>query len=335
MTSRELVKKAINFENPPRLPKRFPECGMVDICDIKVLDDRGRNLLGKRKFITDEWGSVWENVKNGNMGKVNNAVIDDWSKLSTYKTPDPNDPSRYKGLDSQLRKNKDKYALVFNHFFLFERLHFLVGFTKLLESFYLHYNDVIKLADMIVDFQIGIIKNLSKRYKGSIDGMWTTEDWGIQTGLFISKEMWLDIFKPRYKIILDELKEAGIDLWFHSCGKINNIIEDLKDVGVKVINTYQPRCLGIEEIGEQFRGKICFETSIDMQQTIFEGNDAIKEEAYSIVKNWSTQKGGLIVTNYHHDIESSYIKKSEFEKVNKFMCEYFDQAFNSYYQKSF
>jgi hypothetical protein len=54
MERREIVKKAINFEKPPRLPKRFPECNEVDFCDIKVLDDRGRNLMGKRKYITDD-----------------------------------------------------------------------------------------------------------------------------------------------------------------------------------------------------------------------------------------------------------------------------------------
>ena len=59
MQSLEVVKRAIDFKYPPRLPKRFPECGVVDFNDIKVLDDRGRNLLGKKRLVTDEWGCNW------------------------------------------------------------------------------------------------------------------------------------------------------------------------------------------------------------------------------------------------------------------------------------
>jgi len=333
ITSKEVVKRAINFNTPPRLPCRFPECNEVDFCDIRVLDDRGRNFLGKEQYTKDEWECIWKTELQGSMGEVVNAIIDDWSKLSKYKTPNPNDSSRYKNFDKELKKRKDKYVLVYNHFFLFERMHFLVGFTKLLESFYLNYKEVEKLADMIVDFQVGIIRNLSKRYKGYIDGMWTTDDWGTQTALFINKDMWIDIFKPRYKIIANEFHEAGIDWWFHSCGKINSIIDQLIDIGVKVINTYQPTCMGIEEIGEKFRGKICFETSIDIQNTIFKEKEDIRKEAFSIVNNWSTKKGGLVATNYNDVSYDLYRERGNPIEINKLMYKYFNEAYDKYYKK--
>lgn len=211
-------------------------------------------------------------------------------------------------------------------------MHFLVGFNKLLESFYLNLLEVEKLADMIVDFQVGIIRNLSDKYKGYIDGMWTTDDWGTQTGLFISKDMWISIFKPRYKIIAEELHEAGIEWWFHSCGKVNDIIDELIDIGIKVINTYQPACLGIEEVGKKFKGKICFETSIDIQNTIFKGKEDIRKEAFNIVKNWSIKKGGLIVTNYNDVSYDLYREKGNPIEINKLMYEYFNEAYNKYYR---
>jgi len=329
---REIVKSAINFNNPPRLPKRFTEPKYSDFNDITVLDDRGLNLLGKEEYTKDEWGCLWQTELYGSMGNVVNRLLDNWEKLSSFKTPDPDDSLRYKKFDDELKKTKNKYVLVFNHFLLFERMRFLIGFKELLESFYLNPKEVEKLADIIVDFQVQVIRNLSKRYKGYLDGMWTTDDWGTQTALFISKEMWDNIFKPRYKIIVQELKEAGMDLWFHSCGKINNIIGDLIEIGVKVINTYQPNCLGIEEIGKKYKDKICFETTIDIQGTILKGGDYIRNEAYAIVKNWSSKRGGLVITDFADDIGyRGYQEVKDPIKLNKLIYRYFNEAYEEIY----
>ncbi len=332
MIRREIVRRAIYFNKPPRLPRRFPECNDNDFSDITTLDDRCLNLLGKEKYTKDEWGCLWQTELQGSMGNVVNIVIDSWGKLSNFNTPNPDDPLRYKKFDYELKRAKNKYVLVFNHFLLFERMRFLVGFKELLESFYLNRQKVEKLADMIVDFQVGIIRNLSKRYKNYLDGMWVTDDWGTQTSLFISKEMWEDIFKARYKIIVEELKDAGMDLWFHSCGKINKIINDLTEIGVKVINTFQPNCLGIKEIGKKYKDKICFETTIDIQNTILRGENAIRNEAYAIVRNWSSIRGGLIITNFIDDIGyKDYQEVSDPVKLNKLIYKYFNEAYKKVY----
>jgi hypothetical protein len=61
----------------------------------------------------------------------------------------------------------------------------------------------------------------------------------------------------------------------------------------------QPRTYGIEEIGNRFRGKVCFLTTVDIQTTLPQGNpDTVKAEARELVKNWSTREGGFIVFNY-------------------------------------
>jgi hypothetical protein len=61
----------------------------------------------------------------------------------------------------------------------------------------------------------------------------------------------------------------------------------------------QPRCYGIEEIGERFGGKIAFLTTADIQATLPSGDlDAIREEVELLVKCWSSPQGGLVVFNY-------------------------------------
>ncbi len=38
-------------------------------------------------------------------------------------------------------------------------------------------------------------------------------------------------------------------VWMHSCGHVNDVIEEWIQCGVDVVNLQQPRNLGIEEIG--------------------------------------------------------------------------------------
>ena len=85
----------------------------------------------------------------------------------------------------------------------------------------------------------------------------------------------------------------------HSCGKINAIIDRLIKIGLDVLNLQQPRALGIEDIGQHFRGHICFESLCDIQQTLpYKGAKEIEEEALLLIKHWTTFKGGFILSDY-------------------------------------
>ena len=53
------------------------------------------------------------------------------------------------------------------------------------------------------------------------------------------------------------------------------------------------------EFGGQFRGKVCFLATVDIQTTMPGGDEEeIREEARQIVRHWSTPQGGLIAFDY-------------------------------------
>ena len=85
----------------------------------------------------------------------------------------------------------------------------------------------------------------------------------------------------------------------HSCGKVNEIIEGLIEIGLDAINLQQPRALGIEEIGRRFRGRICFESLCDIQHTLpLKDAGDIRAEAQLLLKEWGTPEGGFILGDY-------------------------------------
>jgi len=242
---------------------------------------------------------MWQRTEEANMGQVKGHPLADWSNLDHFHWPDPDDPAFYEGMEDRFAGSKGKYVMTGIGFFLFERMHMLRGFQNTLLDLYLEREKCEMLADRIVEFNLGIIENISQRFPNSIHGFWFTDDWGTEKTTFIKPQMWNEFFKPRYKRMFDAIHAAGWHVWMHSCGKVNAILESLIDIRLDVINLQQPRALGIEEIGQQFRGRICFESLCDIQHTLpFKGAEEIQEEAELLLTHWAAPKGGFILSDY-------------------------------------
>ena len=297
MTSYEVVRRAIEFEGPDRLPLIFPSLGMSDVHFVEW-NQVGTGDPALRKT-ADEWNCVWERTAMKNMGQVTGHPLADWGALDSFEWPDPDDPAFYVGMEEQFAGSEGKYVRTFIFLLLFERLHALLGFENVLLDLHKDRERLAMLADRIVAFDLGVIENISRRFPGRIHGLGFTDDWGTQQNVFVRPTLWDAFFAPRYKRIFDAIHAAGWHVWMHSCGRINAILDRLIDLGVDVINLQQPRALGIEEIGQAFRGRICFESLCDIQRTLpFQGAEAIREEAQLLLEHWATPEGGFILSDY-------------------------------------
>lgn len=296
-TSRENVTAAIEFGTPDRLPVVFRAFDVSDVHSV------GWNQIGTgnhdEKLTYDEWNCGWSRSEVKNMGLVTVHPIDEWSKLASYRWPDPDDSAFYDGMEQRFEGANDKYITTSIFMVFFERLHSLRGFQNLLLDLYVEQEKISDLADRIAEIQVGIIENISRRFPGMIQGIGFTDDWGSEQDTFISPELWNEFIRPRYQKIFDACKSAGWHVWLHSCGKINKIIGDIIDVGADVLNLQQPTVLGIREIGEEFAGKVCFQSLCDIQKTLpFKDGDEIVEEAHRLIEHWGTDSGGFILGDY-------------------------------------
>jgi hypothetical protein len=296
-SSYEVVRRAVEFIKPERLPIRFDTLGLSDVHNV------GWNQIGtgdnRLRQDIDEWGCLWQRSEMNNMGQVKGHPLEDWRATAHYQWPDPDSPAFYEGMEKRFTGSEGKYLITGIFMLLFERMHTLHGFENTLRDLYLERERMEELADRIVEFDLGIIRNIAQRFPGSIHGFSFTDDWGTQQNLFIKPSAWDEFFKPRYKRIFDAIHRAGWHVWMHTCGKVNTIIEGLIEIGLDVINLQQPRALGIEQIGQRYRGRICFESLCDIQHTLpFKGEDAIREEAQLLLEHWATPEGGFILSDY-------------------------------------
>ncbi len=298
MSSYEVVRRAIEFEWPERLPLIIEALGLSDVQWVRWNQIMPWDATWE-KSLTDDWGCRWARARDDNMGQVKGHPLSDWSALDHYRWLDPNDPHFYAGMEKRFAGSDGKYVLTGIFMLLFERMHTLRGFENVLTDLYLEHERVEMLADRIVEFNVGIITNISQRFPGRIHGIHFSDDWGTQQAPIINPRLWNEFFKPRYKRIFDAIHEAGWHVWMHSCGKVNALLEGLIEIGLDVANLQQPRVVGIKEIGERFRGRICFESLCDIQHTLpFKEPREIREEARLLLEHWSTPDGGFILGDY-------------------------------------
>lgn len=303
MDSREIVRRAIEFQGPSRLPfwqhwnhkmPGFPD----DVHNIWEMDRQEAGWFFDSPG-TDDWGCGWSTTEQKNIGQVTGHPLADWSALDHYRPPDPHNPFYYQRLGPMIDEAAGRYVVLTAHALLFSRLHRLHAFSATMEDFYLEPERVHRLLDMIVDFKLQQCDELRRRFGASIDGLFVADDWGTQDGTFVSKKILGEFFAPRYRRIFDAIHDCGWHVILHSCGRINEFVPTFLDLGVDVLNMQQSRSYGLVEFGERFRGKVCFAATVDIQTTMPRGvEEEVREEARLLAKHWGTAEGGLIVFDY-------------------------------------
>jgi uroporphyrinogen decarboxylase len=301
MNSRENMRRAIHFQTPARMPLIFAPLGDRWRIGPILQSEWARN----NRSGVDHFGCVWakSDLRNvHDMGQVVGHPLEDWKALKTYHWPDPDDPAHYAGMAGMLAapEAEGRYIHVGIFMLLFERMHSLRGFARTLEDLYLEPNLSAELADRLVEFDLRVIRNAAYAVGADrIQALTCTDDWATQTGPLVAPTFWRQFFQPRYRRIFDQCHRLGWDVNLHSCGKVNDLIEPLIEAGLDVINLQQPRALGIEEIGRRYRGRICFESTCDIQATLPSKSIAeIRDEARLLMEHWATPQGGFVLYDY-------------------------------------
>jgi uroporphyrinogen decarboxylase len=301
MTSKDIVNKAIEHKQPPRLPVIMHCFGASDTAGIPVNQPAG---FKPGREGEDEWGCTWAHTDVPNMGQVVGHPLEDIADLNELSAPDYSDDSRYPNVADALKQAEaeDKYVMCGIFMVLFERMHALHGFENTLVDLYVNREAMENLADRIADVHVGFVQEVARRFPGRINGWCMSDDWGTQQNSFISYDFWMDFFFPRYKRIFDAMHQAGCHVWVHSCGKINDIIEGYIQAGVNVVNLQQPRALGIADIADRYTGRITFESLSDIQATLPSGDkDAIEADVEALMTRWATPEGGFVFSDYGDD----------------------------------
>ncbi len=166
--------------------------------------------------------------------------------------------------------------------------------------------------DYIRDFfqmQMEITLESLKLYKEAVGNkievmIHTGTDFGHQSGLLISKDVYRELFKPYHATVNDWIhKNTEWKTFMHSCGAITELMPDIIEAGFDIINPVQVSAKGMDakNIKSKFGDKLVFwGGGCDPQNTLPNGTP---EEVYEETKKNAailSEGGGYIGGNVHN-----------------------------------
>ena len=185
-------------------------------------------------FVTDAWGTRWEYLIFGIWGHPVEWPFADWSRLDSYRAPDP-PPATGPGVDAAraaVAAQKQTWFTLGGGGGIFEKLFSLRRFEDVLMDIASDTPEINRLADLIADHCRGCVEYSLAL---DVDGVCFGDDFGTQEALLVSPRDWRRFFKPRYEALFEPIRRAGKRIFFHCCGRVDPLLEDFKELGVDVL----------------------------------------------------------------------------------------------------
>ena len=150
----------------------------------------------------------------------------------------------------------------------FERMHYLAGFENSLCAFYDSPEEVHAFLEAMEENRIACIDKLYETVHPDVIQM--QDDWGMQTSMLLSPELWREFFKPHEKRFAEHIHKLGMIYEHHSCGYVMPIVGDLVEIGVDALSPLNV-CNDIPQIKREFGNAICLIGGLNNQMIDAEG----------------------------------------------------------------
>lgn len=265
MTSRELVYKTMQGENPPRTPvygwvrfeleKPITEAfGSVENFEDHYRFDLAHIFGGPYAF-----GKCLEPLRKSGETITPEMLLD----ISF----DPIHPVDYDDLIRSLRhhRQRDRFCYVQTPG-IFEALNEVFGIENHLLYMALYPEELSQVYQKMADWNIENGKNLLDL---DVDGIHISDDWGSQRSMLFSPRMFREMIFPQHKRMIEAYKKGDALVSLHSDGCIRHVLDDVAELGYDFIHPWQesagmPYDLYLQKYQDKFGilGGVCVQTTL-------------------------------------------------------------------------
>ena len=302
MTSREIVRRTLDFENPPRVARTF---GHGE--DSGDTIGAGHNVQGRRApwrevgagrwEMIDLWGNTWSRVDPTSKGEATAGIFDDMSAFESYQWPDFSNPADFEPTRKVRAEHPDQWVVGGLPGFPFSIARTMQRLDVYLMNLLAEPEFIARVHDRIESLLADMIRNYGK---AGADAVMFGEDWGTQLGLFINPKLFEREFLPRFKRLCAVAHSTGVRVFMHSCGQIEPIVPWLIDAGVDLFQFDQPELHGLDVLAShQTRAKVTFMCPVDIQKVLQTRDEkVIRAEARAMLDTLWQGRGGFIADCY-------------------------------------
>ena len=285
MTKRDVVRLALSGQRPPYVPWSFGftkeaeeklqahlgHAGLEDVLQNHLLELG--NGIGFFKdvgndCVQDGFGVVWDRSVDKDIGVVRGSVLPEPS-LRRYHFPDPLDQRYFADIPGKLEKYGDRYRVFQIGFSLYERAWTMRGMENLMMDFYDEPEFVQDLFNAIADYNLA---QVNKACAYDIDAIYFGDDWGTQRGLQMGPHLWREFIYPVLKRMYAAVHAHGKSVFIHSCGKVDELFDDLIGIGLDCFNPFQPEVMDVATLMQKYHGRLAFHGGLSTQRTLAYGS---------------------------------------------------------------
>ncbi|MCX6993058.1 MAG: hypothetical protein NT011_07940 [Kiritimatiellaeota bacterium] len=255
----------------------------------------------------DYWGVIWKAVTTDCV--TYNEI--EYYPLAQAKTVKDIENYAWPSVDwfdySHLREDikrlngDERYCIMFFAGGAFESPWYMRG----MEQFLMDLVDAPEIAECIsrhvADFYLQRALRALEESDGQIDLIGSGGDIGSQRGMMLSPDLWRAHIKPYSTRLIRTFKDMGLMTFYHSCGSLVPVIEDLIGMGLDILDPIQPNAEGMdaESLVRQFGGRLAFHGGIDEQELLPRGTPADVSRETERLMNVLGKDGGYIVCPAH------------------------------------
>lgn len=205
----------------------------------------------------------------------------------------------------ELRNNTDRALMITCGCNFFEWGTFLRRMENFLMDTYAEPEQVIALNEQLLERHLDKLEKVCDAVGDIVDICRFGDDLGMNTGMFMSREKYQELFKPYHTKINDYVhKHSNMKTFLHSCGSIFPIIGDLAEAGFDILNPVQTtaRDMDPKKLKEEYGKDIVFWGGGCNTRTIL--NHATPNEVYDYCRRMIDifYKDGGFVFNTEHNI---------------------------------
>jgi uroporphyrinogen decarboxylase len=237
--------------------------------------------------------------------KAMNKVL--WQKLAHSPWDSAGMPGFWEELRrrvEKLRGQSDRALILTCGCNLFEWGTFLRKMDNFLMDIYTEEDEVIRLVDALMEIHIASLEKVCNAVGDLVDILRFGDDLGMTTGMFMSREKYQKIFKPRHARLCEYVhKHSGMKTFLHCCGSIYPIMGDLIEAGYDIINPVQITAKDMDpaRLKKEFGRDITFWGGGCNTQSIL--NHGTPQEVYDHTRKMIDiffQDGGFVFNTVHN-----------------------------------
>jgi uroporphyrinogen decarboxylase len=244
--------------------------------------------------VRDAFGVVWDRSVDKDIGVVANRMLPE-PTLDGYTFPDPLDRCFFENIPERIEAYPDRFRVFGIGFSLYERAWTLRGMEALMMDFIDHPDFVHELMGAIADWAVAQVR---EAVKYDIDVVHFGDDWGQQHGLQMGPALWREFLLPELKRMYGVARDAGKFVSIHSCGDVDELFDDLIDIGLNCFNPFQPEVMDVEDLMKRYRGRLAFHGGLSTQSTLPYGSaDDVRAETRHLLE--LGREGGYIFAPAH------------------------------------